>query len=56
MLSGESGDFDAIILSIDPLSKIRMSDNGKRPANPYPDEKTFDEALEMNYYPGKKLC
>jgi hypothetical protein len=29
-----------------------MTPDGLKPANPFPDERAFDDALVMNFYPG----
>ena len=49
---GTVEDFDVIIQRIDKNSKLRMTEGGTRPANPFPDEKSFEESLEMTYFPG----
>jgi hypothetical protein len=53
--AGASGEDDAneIITSIDSQSRLKMSDDGMKPANPFPDERAFDDALMMHFYPGK---
>ena len=36
-----------------------MTPDGKRPANPFPDERAFEDSLQMNFHPGKtpiRLC
>lgn len=46
---GAVDDYDTIIKRIDPNSKIRMTDD--RPANPFPNERAFEESLEISYTP-----
>jgi hypothetical protein len=29
-----------------------MDPSGRKPANPYPDEKAFEDSLVMNFHPG----
>ena len=50
---GTVDEFDAIIKRIDPNSRLRMVEEGARPANPFPNEKAFEESLEISYYPGE---
>ena len=45
------GDLNSIIHSADPNSKLKMTPDGLRPANPFPDERAFDDALMMNFHP-----
>lgn len=39
-------------LRTDPNSKILMDPSGRKPANPFPDEKAFEDSLVMNFHPG----
>ena len=40
-----------IVLYVDNDSKLKMTDDGMKPANPFADERAFDDALVMNFYP-----
>lgn len=50
---GSSGEDDPnqVITSVDNDSKLKMTDDGLKPANPFADERAFDDALTMNFYP-----
>eukprot|EP01034_Spumella_vulgaris_P034722 gene34722-42829_t len=48
-LSGE--DPCAVIQKIDPNCKLLMTPNGNKPANPFPDERAFEDSLNMNFHP-----
>ena len=49
--TGETGDPNTIINDIDPNSKLKMSVDGFKPANPFPDERGFEESLVVNFHP-----
>jgi len=44
--------FTKLLFFQEPTSKILMDPNGNRPANPFPDEKAFEDSLVMNFHPG----
>ena len=46
-----NGDPNTIIHNADPNSKLKMTADGLRPANPFPDERAYDDALMMNFHP-----
>lgn len=52
---GESGSGDGdpntIIHNRDPNSKLKMAIDGVKPANPFPDERAFEDALSMTFQP-----
>lgn len=39
------------ILHTDPNSRLKMSLDGKKPSNPFPHERAFEESLTMIYHP-----
>lgn len=45
------GDPNTIIHNCDANSKLKMTPEGARPANPFPDERAFDEALTTSFHP-----
>lgn len=47
----DTNDPSSIITKIDPNSKILMAPDGKKPANPFPDERSYEESLIMNFHP-----
>lgn len=46
-----SSEPNAMISKIDPLSKLKMTTDGSKPANPFPDERSYEEALTMSFHP-----
>ena len=36
----------------DQFSRLCMSTDGTKPANPFSDEPQFEESLQMNFHPG----
>ncbi len=36
----------------DPNSKLLMDAAGRKPVNPFPDERAFEDSLVMNFHPG----
>jgi hypothetical protein len=36
---------------LDPNSKLLMNSAGKKPANPFPDERAFEDSLIVNFHP-----
>lgn len=46
-----NGDPNTIIHNADPNSKLKMTTDGLRPANPFPDERAYEDALMMNFHP-----
>lgn len=49
--TGETGEPNTIISDIDGNSKLKMNLEGFKPANPFPDERAFEESLVVNYHP-----
>lgn len=45
------GDPNSVIHKADPNSKLKMTPDGQRPANPFPDERAFEDALTMSFHP-----
>ena len=43
----ESNEPNAVINTIDPNSKIKMNGDGVKPANPFPDERAFEEGISV---------
>jgi hypothetical protein len=40
-------------LKLDPGHRLLMDLEGKKPANPFPDERSFEDSLQLNFHPGK---
>lgn len=49
--SSATEDANSVIHSIDVNSKLLMNPAGTRPANPFPDERAFEDSLMINFYP-----
>jgi hypothetical protein len=43
-----------ILYILDANSKLLMDEMGIRPANPFPDEKAYEDSLNISFYPGFK--
>jgi hypothetical protein len=33
-----------------------MDLEGRKPANPFPDERSFEDSLQLNFHPGIEIC
>ena len=41
-----------IVLLSDPGNRLLMDLEGRKPANPFPDERSFEDSLQLNFHPG----
>ena len=37
---------------LDPGNRLLMDLEGRKPANPFPDERSFEDSLQLNFHPG----
>ena len=37
-------------------NRLLMDLEGRKPANPFPDERSFEDSLQLNFHPGKEIA